>query len=210
MDINHLLSLLQEANQNRVEQTPVPAPIPAPPPVSIPSVLDLASIDQDVIQQVRQEYQAQHAKNSLDTLLDSLQTETNITPDVLMALGRMVKETDLLEVLRDMKSVQDLKEQELFEYRQEIQKKHAKRKDALYAKTLIGAGDPAEMAAFDKSSAAELKKVDASILIQLDRQVRNQQQRLMELKVPFFKVTNDPSEIKLQQKILSILQDMME
>ncbi|KAG0164861.1 hypothetical protein DFQ28_009581 [Apophysomyces sp. BC1034] len=203
MDINHILSLLQEANQTPAEH---------PTSVAIPSVLDLSSIDQDVIQQVRQEYQAQHAKpstDSLDSLLDSIRAETTITPDVLVALGRMVKETDLLQVLRDMKCMQDRKEQELFDYRQEIQKRQAKQKDAVCAKALIGANGPGAVAEFDKTSAAELKKLDTYILHQMDKEYRNQQETLMKLKVPFFKMTSDPSEMKLQQKVISILHDMV-
>lgn len=88
--------------------------------VNLPSSVDLAAIDPDVIQQVRQEYwatQQQQPKqthkdddddddDSLDMLLDAIQGATRINSKVLMALGRLTKETNVLSVLQGCKESQ--------------------------------------------------------------------------------------------------------
>lgn len=78
----------------------------------------MAAIDPDVIQQVRQEYwatqQQQQPKqthkddddDSLDILLDAIQGATRINSKVLMALGRLTKETNVLSVLQGCKESQ--------------------------------------------------------------------------------------------------------
>lgn len=52
---------------------------------------------------------------------------------MLVALGRMVKETNLMQVLRECRRAQDEKEQSLFEQRQNLMNKFDKRKDELFA-----------------------------------------------------------------------------
>lgn len=44
--------------------------------------------------------------DTLDNLLDSIRGATSVTSEVLVALGRMAKETDLLQVLRECKRKQ--------------------------------------------------------------------------------------------------------
>ena len=46
-------------------------------------------------------FEEEEPDNSLDLLLDSLRNTTKVTPQVLEALGRMCRETDLLSVLRE-------------------------------------------------------------------------------------------------------------
>lgn len=119
---------------------------------TLPSI-DLSSISADVIRQVQQEYWSQqrqqrdeeptHTKqqrreedpNSLDRLLNSISFKDlkSINSEVLVALGRMVKETNLMQVLRECRRAQDEKEQSLFEQRQNLMKKFDKRKDELFA-----------------------------------------------------------------------------
>lgn len=73
--------------------------------------------------------------NSLDRLLNSISFKDlkSINSEVLVALGRMVKETNLMQVLRECRRAQDEKEQSLFEQRQNLMKKFDKRKDELFA-----------------------------------------------------------------------------
>lgn len=76
----------------------------------------MAAIDPDVIQQVRQEYwatqqqqqqpQQPHNDDSLDALLDSIQGATRINSKVLVALGRLTKETNVISVLQGCKESQ--------------------------------------------------------------------------------------------------------
>lgn len=119
---------------------------------TLPSI-DLSRISADVIRQVQQEYWSQqrqrrdeeptHTKqqrreedpNSLDRLLNSISFKDlkSINSEVLVALGRMVKETNLMQVLRECRRTQDEKEQSLFEQRQNLMKKFDKRKDELFA-----------------------------------------------------------------------------
>lgn len=55
----------------------------------------------------------------------------------------------------------------------------------------------------------ELHQMDLQILKDMDKEVTYLQQEFVKLKVPLFKVTNDVNEIKLQQKVLFMLQDMI-
>lgn len=50
--------------------------------------------------------------------------------------------------------------------------------------------------------------MDLQILKEMDKEVRYLQQEFVRLKVPLFKVSNDPNDLKLQQKVLFILQDI--
>lgn len=55
----------------------------------------------------------------------------------------------------------------------------------------------------------ELHQMDLQILKDMDKEVTYLQQEFVKLKVPLFKVTKDVNEIKLQQKVLFMLQDMI-
>lgn len=55
----------------------------------------------------------------------------------------------------------------------------------------------------------ELHRMDLQILKDMDKEVTYLQQEFVKLKVPLFKVTNDVNDIKLQQKVLFMLQDMI-
>ncbi|KAI9278217.1 hypothetical protein BDA99DRAFT_491476 [Phascolomyces articulosus] len=158
-------------------------------------------------QPVEDYYHQQPSEDSLDFLLDSLRSATQVTPQVLVALGRMCKETDLLSVLRECQQAQHRIEEELFRKRQEVESSHQKSRDALFAQELVGKTPDYEV--LEKKSQAELKKIDIHVLRQMDSQLRIQQDRLAKLKVPFFKQTLDPAEIQMQHKILSILLDMI-
>ncbi|KAI7849654.1 hypothetical protein BDC45DRAFT_271182 [Circinella umbellata] len=153
-------------------------------------------------------FEERQPDNSLDLLLDSLRNTTKVTPQVLEALGRMCRETDLLSVLRECQHSQHNLEEELNRKRQEVQSRHQKSKDALFAQELVGKTPDYE--AIEKKAQEELRKIDMHILRQMDNQLRSQQGRLAMLKVPFFKQTNDPAEIQMQHKILSILLDMID
>lgn len=50
--------------------------------------------------------------------------------------------------------------------------------------------------------------MDLQILKEMDKEVKYLQQEFVQLKVPLFKVSNNPNDIKLQQKVLFILQDI--
>lgn len=54
----------------------------------------------------------------------------------------------------------------------------------------------------------ELRKMDLHVLKEMDKLVKNLQRDLMKLKVPLFKETDDPKDIKLQQQIVLILHSM--
>ncbi|KAI8388412.1 uncharacterized protein BYT42DRAFT_611462 [Radiomyces spectabilis] len=238
MDFNQILAIINnarstsEAASSMVNtNTSVPVPTETTPtssttasaPFIIPPTLDISKINPQLIQEVRAEYLAsqqkttaipvtdekQSAEPSLDQLLDSLQTVKTVTPELLMALGRMTQETKLIQVLRDCKRRQDAKERDLFNRREEILKKHQKHRDAIFAKELIGAVTPNEIQRFEDGVNEELKHMDIHILQELDKEARRQQQALEMLKVPCFKVTSDASDLKMQSKVLSILQDMI-
>lgn len=54
-----------------------------------------------------------------------------------------------------------------------------------------------------------MHKLDMKLVMELDQVVTNQQQTLHEAGVPGFKVTTNPTEIKLQMYILDIIEQCM-
>ncbi|KAG2234044.1 hypothetical protein INT48_007134, partial [Thamnidium elegans] len=113
----------------------IPAPTPAPTTTSssaLPSGLDLSNISQSVIDQVRNEYLTKKDSE------EKLKNATTITPQVLVTIGKLVQETDLIQVLKKCKERQDRKEKELFMHRESIKERYSKQKESILAKELIG------------------------------------------------------------------------
>lgn len=100
--------------------------------------INLSNISQDVIQQVRSEYlsttKQEPTTSKKPQVDDKLKNATSITPEVLVALGTMMKETNLIQVLKKCKERQDKKERELFSHRELIKERYKKQKDNLLAK----------------------------------------------------------------------------
>jgi ethanolamine ammonia-lyase large subunit len=94
----------------------------------LPAGLDLSNISASVISQVREEYL------SKKTSEDKLKNATTITPEVLVAIGNMVKETNIIQVLRKCKERQDRKEKELYSHRESIKERYKKHKENTLAK----------------------------------------------------------------------------
>ena len=111
MDLNNILSLLKEAEKAEKDTLDIKS-------------LDLTRIDSNLIQQVRNEYLTKNA--------------TTITPEVLVVIGNMAKETHLIQVLKKCKDRQDKKEKELFAHRESVKIRHKKQKENLQTKELIG------------------------------------------------------------------------
>ncbi|CAO0794243.1 unnamed protein product [Mucor circinelloides] len=165
--------------------------------------LNLSNINPALIQQVRQEYLT---KKSTE---DSLKNATSLTPEVLIAIANMAKETELKSVMKKCKQRQDDKEKELYSHRESIKNRYKKQKENVMAKELIGVKvDANEMRSIDRELDRELRSMDLHILKEMDKEVRYLQQEFVRLKVPLFKVSNDPNDLKLQQKVLFILQDI--
>ncbi|RCH88744.1 hypothetical protein CU097_010285 [Rhizopus azygosporus] len=165
--------------------------------------LDLSNISQNVIEQVRKEYLS--SKEPEKTFEDM----KSITPEVLVHIATMAKETDLLKIIRQCKERQDKIEKELFAHRESIKQRYEQQKQSMLAKELIGIKDPEGMKEIERECRQELRRMDLHVLKEMDKQVKYVQQELSKLKVPSFKITNDPKEIKLQQKVLYIIQDML-
>ncbi|KAI7901689.1 uncharacterized protein BX663DRAFT_531751 [Cokeromyces recurvatus] len=186
-DLNSILSLLKQAV------------------ISLfPAGLDLSNIRSDVIDQVRQEYLTKKTQE------EKLKNATTITPEVLAAISNLVKETNLIQVLKKCKERQDKKERELFKHRESIKERYKKQRENFLAKELIGVNcDPNVLQALDREMKHELHRLDLQILKDMDGEVRYLQQEFVKLNVPLFKISNNPNDIKIQQKVLYILQDML-
>lgn len=91
---------------------------PAFPTFSLPNI-DVSLLDQDVLRQVRSEYLAQQrgttpnvaqSNTNVDNKTEDedvgLESAKSITPEVLVKLSQLAKETNLLDVLRKMKQEQ--------------------------------------------------------------------------------------------------------
>ncbi|GAA5817589.1 hypothetical protein MFLAVUS_011137 [Mucor flavus] len=206
MDFNKILSLLKGQD---IVTPQIPAPTPAPTTSTsssaLPSGLDLSNISQSVIDQVRTEYLTKKDSE------EKLKNATTITPQVLVNIGKLVQETDLIQVLKKCKERQDSKEKELFMHRESIKERYSKQKESILAKELIGvkSNNPNELKMTEQELNQELHRMDLQILKDMDKEVTYLQQEFVKLKVPLFKVTNDVNEIKLQQKVLFMLQDMI-
>ncbi|GAN08467.1 hypothetical protein MAM1_0206c07979 [Mucor ambiguus] len=207
-DLNQILSLLKGQNVRMPATTnDVDGPQqPQPPSTSTHdhlAGLNLSSISPALIQQVRQEYLT---KKSTE---DSLRNATSLTPEVLIAIANMAKETELKSVMKKCKQRQDEKEKELYAHRESIKTRYKKQKENLLAKELIGVKVvPNEIRSVDRELDRELRSMDLQILKEMDKEVKYLQQEFVRLKVPLFKVSNDPNDLKLQQKVLFILQDI--
>lgn len=68
------------------------------------------------------------------TTEDSLRNATSLTPEVLIAIANMAKETELKSVMKKCKQRQDEKERELFAHRESIKSRYKKQKENLLAK----------------------------------------------------------------------------
>ncbi|CEG76912.1 hypothetical protein RMATCC62417_11739 [Rhizopus microsporus] len=198
MDMNQFMSLFKGQDIKLPEQTTTNDKVD-------PSLanLDLSNISQNVIEQVRKEYLS--SKEPEKTFEDI----TSITPEVLVHIATMAKETDLLKIIRQCKERQDKIEKELFAHRESIKQRYERQKQSMLAKELIGIKDPEGMKEIERECHQELRRMDLHVLKEMDKQVKYVQQELSKLKVPSFKITNDPKEIKLQQKVLYIIQDML-
>ncbi|KAH8547549.1 hypothetical protein BGW37DRAFT_231267 [Umbelopsis sp. PMI_123] len=236
LSAEELLKLVQEAQANyqagsNVSSTQQPIAVSYQPSTttmsSLPSI-DVSLLDPQVLHQVRSEYLAQqqvptpvstsdNARNN--TKIDQKEEEDDsnvesaksITPEVLVKLSKLAKETDLLDVLRNMRQEQHDRERELWRRREDISKRLNAKRDHVLARELIGIDVKKEMEAVEKNIAAELRTFDQSIIKDMDRQKRRQEERLKELHVPFFRSsTDDPTIVKLQSRVFKILLDMLD
>lgn len=55
----------------------------------------------------------------------------------------------------------------------------------------------------------ELRRLDLQIIKDMDKEVTYLQKEFVKLNVPLFKLTKEPNDLKLQQKVLFMLQDMI-
>lgn len=58
----------------------------------------------------------------------------SITPEVLVHIATMAKETDLLKIIRQCKERQDKIEKELFAHRESIKQRYEQQKQSMLAK----------------------------------------------------------------------------
>lgn len=111
--------------------TPPSAPVPTPVPAIAPALtsgLNLSNISQSLIDQVRNEYLTKKKSE------EKLKNAKTITPEVLVTIGQMVQETDLVQVLKKCKERQDSKEKELYSHRESIKMRYSKQKEGILAK----------------------------------------------------------------------------
>ncbi|CAO3691272.1 unnamed protein product [Rhizopus stolonifer] len=139
---------------------------------------------------------------------DNFENVTNITPDVLIQIANMAKKTNLLQLIKHHNERQNKIEKDLFDHRGSIKKRYEEQKKGFLAKELIGIKDPEALRMLERDCQRELRKMDLHVLKEMDKLVKNLQRDLMKLKVPLFKETDDPKDIKLQQQIVLILHSM--
>ncbi|GAB5586842.1 hypothetical protein Unana1_01742 [Umbelopsis nana] len=228
LSAEELLKLVQSAqanSENNVEHRALPQTQEHPSSSSWPALpsIDISLLDPNVLNQVRSEYLAQQQTSNASVMPVNTQNETaqadddsiiesakSITPEVLMRLSRLAKETDLLPTLRRMQQEQNDRERELWKRREEFMKRLNVEREHLLAREMIGIDVTKELEELEKKTAAEAKMFHQSILRDMDRQKKRQEEQLKQLKVPFFHATEDPSIVKLRPKVFKILLDMLD
>ncbi|ORE05662.1 hypothetical protein BCV72DRAFT_229452 [Rhizopus microsporus var. microsporus] len=123
MDMNQFMSLFKGQDIKLPEQTTTNDKVD-------PSLanLDLSNISQNVIEQVRKEYLSSKEPEK------TFEGITSITPEVLVHIATMAKETDLLKIIRQCKERQDKIEKELFAHRESIKQRYERQKQSMLAK----------------------------------------------------------------------------
>ncbi|KAG2185083.1 hypothetical protein INT43_000996 [Umbelopsis isabellina] len=188
--------------------------------------IDFSLLDPALVSQVRSEYLAQKSSNnappapkameSSTSANDNLEAAKSITPEVLVRLSQLAKDTDLLTVLHDMQEEQHNREKEMWSRREKLKGTLDKEREHLLAshqfclRDMIGIDVTKELEELDTKIANEMKRFDHSIIRDMDRQKKRQEEELIKLQVPFFHKTQDPVLIKLQAKVFKILLDMMD
>ncbi|CAO3677914.1 unnamed protein product [Umbelopsis vinacea] len=183
--------------------------------------IDISLLDPLILNQVRSEYLAQQHPSTTSTIdfendkaaeIDDISIEAakSITPEVLVQLSKLTKESDMLTVLRQMREDQHTREREMWNRREELKKRLNVDRNHLLARELIGIDISNELEELERKIADELKTFDQSIIRDMDRQKKRQEEQLCQLKVPFFRANKDPTIIKLQSRVFKILLDMLE
>ncbi|KAJ2961575.1 hypothetical protein NQZ79_g3176 [Umbelopsis isabellina] len=155
--------------------------------------IDFSLLDPALVSQVRSEYLAQQSSNNapapkakesftdVDNDNEDLEAAKSITPEVLVKLSHLAKDTDLLAVLRNLQEEQHSREKEMWSRREELKAKLDKEREHLLARDIIGIDVTKELEELDTEIANELKKFDHSIIRDMDRQKKRQEEELIKV-----------------------------
>ncbi|KAI9449647.1 hypothetical protein BJY52DRAFT_229432 [Lactarius psammicola] len=130
----------------------------------------------------------------------------------LAHISRLGEDQNVIAELVKMKQEQDKLEKQLWEERQGIQKSHEKKVKVETTKAKMIGVDLSERERKSMSDAfqKELRKFDAErVLPAWDGLVRGQQARLEALKVPTMFVTNNPSDMEKQRRVVNVLEGIL-
>ncbi|KAJ3403751.1 hypothetical protein HDV05_007655 [Chytridiales sp. JEL 0842] len=183
-------------------------------------------ISADLLNQVRQAYQADQGKSgpytnpsnlqqtpsvsqSVEDLLKSLQEPQRLTPSVVVALAKMAGDSTVTSQVKRLHDEQRRKERTLLDQRKALQEDHDKKRNQVYADEIIRKITPQDARRMDEELEKELVQFDKMIWNELKRLSRIHQKEFEKLGIPLFKVTDDVNEIRLQKKVLQLMVDMM-
>ncbi|KAF9285545.1 hypothetical protein BGZ68_003771 [Mortierella alpina] len=138
-----------------------------------------------------------------------------ITPQLLKRLAA-IAEADAQEggtLLGEIKRLQERQikvEKSLFEDRQAVLEKHKKALIQLQASEIMGVNITAQMQKTKNAHKEELKQFDKHVIRRMDKEIAAAQESLSRAGVPTMSLTQDPTRIAAQIRVLRLLEDMLQ
>ena len=140
--------------------------------------------------------------------------------DAICQLSHSILDGTVFQIVKGLQEVQCLTEKSLSDRRSELVKSQRVNKKLMlknqetelsmveknkFQRNILLKQHEAQKSSFSRNCAKELAKLDEKLVLELDRQVSEQQSALYRAGVPFFRVTSDPSEIRVQMVVLQMI-----
>ena len=163
-------------------------------------------------------YYIQYFNRQVETLHDEY--KRRLPYDIICQLAHTVLDGTVFEIVKGLQEVQVLMEKSLSDRRAELIKaQRSNKKDMLkrqkselsiveknkHQRKLLEKQHETQRSAFAGNCEKELIRLDKKLVVELDRQVCEQQSALYRAGLPFFRVTSDSGEIKVQMVVLQMI-----
>lgn len=139
----------------------------------------------------------------------------------LAELATALLDGTVFEIVRELEEIQQLNERSLLSKRMKVVGEHKSRrmemsrrhreestacKNKPHNLPLVTSRHKKEKEQLEKQLKEELRAADQKMILELDQIVAEQQSTLQQAAVPFFLVTSNPQEIRLQMYLLEFIQ----
>ena len=151
----------------------------------------------------------------------SLTARSKVPDGQLYKLACALIDGTVFDIVRELEEIQQLNERSLLNRRMKVigehktqrvqmMKRHRKEVNASQSKPhnlpLIESRHDQELAELEVQLSDQIHSTDQALILELDQIVIEQQSTLVQAAVPFFHVTNNPQDIKVQMSILDFIQ----